>query len=99
MARALKLEATKPTGSNLLQQQERFYRFMEEYNHTRPHQGFEMKCPADLYERSPRKYEGLPTLTYPGHDKTLVSSKCGRASAPDEARSTSAELSPLKPWV
>lgn len=78
MHRTLKLEATKPTGSNLLQQQERFYRFMEEYNHERPHQALGMKCPADLYERSPRKYEGLPPLAYPGYDKTLIISNCGR---------------------
>jgi len=78
MHRTLKLEATRPTGSNLLQQQERFYRFMEEFNHERPHQALEMKCPADLYEKSPRPYEGLPELTYPGHDKTLIISNCGR---------------------
>ena len=51
---------------------------MEEYNHERPHQALEMKCPAELYEKSPRPYEGLPELTYPGHDKTLVISNCGR---------------------
>jgi putative transposase len=78
MHRTLKLEATRPPGATLLQQQDRFYRFMEEYNHERPHQALGMKSPADLYEPSPRKYRGVPPLTYPGHDKTLIISNCGR---------------------
>ncbi len=34
----LKKEATKPASFNFLQQQERFDRFIEVYNHERPHQ-------------------------------------------------------------
>lgn len=78
MHRTLKLEATQPAGGNLLQQQERFFQFREEYNQERPHQALGMKCPAEVYERSPRTYEGLPVLTYPGFDKTLLVSNCGR---------------------
>jgi putative transposase len=78
MHRTLKLEATRPPGATLLQQQDRFYRFMDEYNHERPHQALGMRRPADLYAPSPRKYKGLPPLTYPGHDKTLIISNCGR---------------------
>jgi putative transposase len=78
MHRTLKLEATRPAGANLLQQQDRFYRFMDEYNQERPHQALAMKRPADLYEPSPRKYRGLPPLTYPDQDKTLIISSCGR---------------------
>ena len=37
-----------------------------------------MKCPGEVYERSPRTYAGLPALTYPGFDKTLLVSNCGR---------------------
>ncbi len=78
MHRTLKLEATRPPGDNLLQQQDRFYRFMDEYNHERPHQALEMKSPADLYTPSARKYKGLSPLTYPGHEKTMTISNCGR---------------------
>ena len=78
MHRTLKAEATQPAGSNLLQQQERFDDFRNEYNHERPHQALEMKCPADLYKPSPRTYQGLPDITYPGYEKTLLLSNCGR---------------------
>ena len=37
-----------------------------------------MKCPADVYEKSPRQYNGLTDITYPGFDKTLLISNCGR---------------------
>ena len=78
MHRTLKLEATRPVGSNLLQQQEKLYKFQEEYNEERPHQALAMKCPVQVYQKSSRKYEGLPDLTYPGFDKTLMVTNCGR---------------------
>lgn len=78
MHRTLKLEATRPSRSNLLQQQETFDEFREEYNHERPHQALSMKRPADLYMRSTRPYRGLPDITYPGYDKSLLISHCGR---------------------
>jgi len=78
MHRTLKLEATKPPASNLIQQQERFFSFMEEYNYHRPHQALEMKCPGDFYEKSPQPYRGLSDLTYPGFEKTLLVTNCGR---------------------
>lgn len=78
MHRTLKQEATQPAKANLLQQQERFYRFIKEFNCERPHQALEMKCPADLYAKSPRPYRGLPDVTYPGYDRTVLISNCGR---------------------
>lgn len=78
MHRTLKLEATKPPGVNLLQQQEKFYRFIKEYNHERPHQALGMKCPGEVYERSRKEYSGLSELTYPGFGKTLLITNCGR---------------------
>jgi putative transposase len=78
MHRTLKLEATNPSISNLLQQQERFDNFRKEFNYERPHQAIGMKCPATKYKKSVRKYEGLPDITYPGYDKTLMISNCGR---------------------
>ncbi len=34
--------------------------------------------PADLYSPSIRKYEGLPDVSYPFHDKTVTITNCGR---------------------
>src|SRR5215813_332961 len=67
----LKKEATKPTGENFLQQQEKFDAFIEEYNMERPHQGLQMKCPGELYVPSAKKYQGLPEIDYPFHDKIV----------------------------
>lgn len=78
MHRTLKFETTKPPGGNLLQQQELFDNFTKEFNFERPHQALEMKCPADVYKKSSRPYQGLPDVTYPGHDKSLLISNCGR---------------------
>lgn len=46
----LKKEATKPAGKNFLQQQAKFDRFIECYNHERPHQALNMRYPAELYK-------------------------------------------------
>jgi putative transposase len=37
-----------------------------------------MLRPTDLYTPSTRKYEGLPDVSYPFHDKTLTITQCGR---------------------
>jgi len=78
MHRTLKLETTKPAAFNLLQQQEKFEKFKDEFNFERPHQALDMKCPADVYKKSKRPYQGLPDITYPGYDKTLLEASCGR---------------------
>lgn len=74
----LKKEATKPPGDNLLQQQETFDRFIDEFNTERPHQALEMKCPGEVYRPSPRPYRGLGEVTYPFHDRTITVTNCGR---------------------
>jgi putative transposase len=74
----LKREATKPPGDNLLQQQERFDQFVEEFNTERPHEALQMKYPGEVYTPSPRPYRGLPEVTYPFHDRTITVSNCGR---------------------
>ena len=38
-------------------------------------QGKKMKKPAQLYTPSSRKYEGLPDVSYPFHDKTVTVTK------------------------
>jgi transposase InsO family protein len=58
----LKQETTRPPGMNILQQQDRFDRFVREFNEQRPHQALAMKVPAELYTPSSRAYEGLPEL-------------------------------------
>jgi putative transposase len=78
MHRTLKLEATKPPSSNLLQQQETFFSFVDAYNQERPHQALEMRCPREVYRRSSRPYAGLSDLTYPGCEKTVLITNCGR---------------------
>src|SRR5436853_4778156 len=65
----LKKEATRPPGMNSLQQQGRFDAFVQEFNTERPPEALGIKCPAELYTASPRRYDGLPELTYPVHDR------------------------------
>jgi len=74
----LKKEATKPAGENLLQQQETFDRFTQEFNIERPHEALEMKCPNEIYRLSSRPYKGLEELSYPFHDRTITVTNCGR---------------------
>jgi putative transposase len=74
----LKQGTTKPPGTTLLQQQDKFEDFIHEYNYERPHQTSGMMRPADLYTPSTRKYEGLPDVSYPFHDKTVTITNCGR---------------------
>jgi transposase InsO family protein len=78
MHKTLKAEATKPPCSNILSQQERFDSFRNVFNAERPHQGIEMKTPADLYVPSEKRYNDfLEPLDYPEWDYTLRVSKCG----------------------
>lgn len=75
----LKKEATKPPGQNLLQQQEKFDTFINEFNTQRPHQAINMKYPNELYQPSSKPYKGLQDLNYPFHDRTITVTNCGRA--------------------
>ncbi|MEA2903082.1 MAG: hypothetical protein QOI12_469 [Alphaproteobacteria bacterium] len=74
----LKKEATRPPGSNSLQQQARFDAFVHELNAERPHEALAMKCPAELYSASPRRHDGLPELAYPFHDRDILVTACAR---------------------
>lgn len=89
----LKKEATKPAGTNLLQQQEKFDSFIEEFNTQRPHQALEMKCPNEVYKPSSRPYKGLGELRYPFHDRTITVTICGRISIHDKKINLSSALS------
>ncbi|MBD3647293.1 MAG: IS481 family transposase [Pseudomonadales bacterium] len=74
----LKREATQPAGFNFLQQQERFDRFIEVYNHDRPHQALGGRYPGELYTASTRPYRPPDDPEYPWHDRTLRVTECGR---------------------
>jgi transposase InsO family protein len=74
----LKQETTRPPGANLLQQQEHFDRFRDEFNKERPHEALDMKCPAEVYQTSAKPYNGLPDIDYPFHDKEILVTACGR---------------------
>jgi len=78
MPLTLKKEATKPAAGNFLQQQARLDKFIEIFNNERSHDALDMKCPAEVYQPSPRPYTGLPDIDYPLHDKTIVFTRCGR---------------------
>ena len=54
MHRTLKMEATRPSASNFLQQQAKFDAFVHEFNNERPHEALDMKFPADIYKFSTR---------------------------------------------
>jgi transposase InsO family protein len=74
----LKKEATRPPNLNILQQQGRFDAFVQEFNAERPHEALDMKCPAQMYAASLRRYGGLPELSYPFHDRDVLVTACGR---------------------
>jgi len=66
MRRTLKEEATTPPQSDFRAQQRVFDRFMQEYNHVRPHEALGQLTPASVYTPSPRRYPlRLPTIEYP----------------------------------
>src|SRR6202035_4779886 len=74
----LKKEATRPPGFNSLQQQDRFDAFVHEFNAERPHEALDMRRPAELYTVPTRRYDGLPELSYPFHDRDIIVTACGR---------------------
>jgi hypothetical protein len=83
MHRTLKAETTRPARTNLLQQQERFDAFVEEFNKDRPHEALEMKRPAEVFVPSTRPHPAqLPDLAYPMHDDVLRVNRHGHLRVP-----------------
>lgn len=65
MHRTLKLEAVDPTASDRREQQERFDRFVYDYNNYRPHEALNNQPPVDYYKKSTRPYpEKIPSIEY-----------------------------------
>jgi putative transposase len=87
MHRTLKQETTRPPAANLLQQQERFDRFVEVFNQQRPHEALGQKPPASVYQRSTRAFPtSLPEPEYPMHDLTVVVGNAGHIRLPGFGR-------------
>jgi transposase InsO family protein len=78
MHRTLKQETARPPAANALQQQQRFEAFAEEFNSQGPHEALDMRSPADVYTPAPRRYHGLPDVSYPLHDRDALVTACGR---------------------
>jgi putative transposase len=74
----LKIETTRPPADNILQQQERFDKFIQVFNQERPHQALGQTTPATKYAPSPRAFpDPLEPLGYPLHDEVRTISSCG----------------------
>lgn len=77
----MKAETARPPRSNLLQQQECFDDFVDEFNRERPHEALGMKRPAQIYKASPRKMPAvLPAPNYPEHDDVIAISGIGNVN-------------------
>lgn len=73
MHRTLKRETSRPARANLLQQQERFDKFITEFNEVRPHEALQQKTPSDVYQSSPLPMPArVPLPEYPFHDDVLT---------------------------
>jgi hypothetical protein len=44
----------------------------------RPHEALAMQSPAERYSASSRRYDGLPEIAYPLHDREVLVTACGR---------------------
>jgi putative transposase len=66
--RVLKAETARPPAPNGAAQQQRFRRFVREYNDERPHEALDDQPPATRYEASRRALpRRVPPVDYPGH--------------------------------
>lgn len=66
----LKREAMDVAEASQADQQRRFDRFRQEYNHQRPHEALAQKPPASLYVKSPRPLPArIPEPAYPDDAK------------------------------
>ena len=74
-------ETAKPAAKTILQQQDRFDLFIDEFNHKRPHEALKMKRPAAVYTPSKRPMPtALPELDYADFDDVVRVTKNGYAT-------------------
>jgi putative transposase len=82
----LKRETTRPAGANLLQQQERFDRFVDEFNRERPHEALGQVPPASRYLTSDRKMpERVADFEYPLDDEVRTVTRSGHVDLKSHA--------------
>ena len=61
----LQQATASPPAANWRQQQQRFDRFRQQYNHERPHEALGMMAPGQIYEASGQPWPSrLPEMTY-----------------------------------
>jgi len=78
MHRTLKARAISPAAANLLQQQERFDDFVEEFNQVRPHEALGDETPGSVYKMSNQRLPPtIPEPEYPLHQWTARVYPCG----------------------
>jgi hypothetical protein len=71
MHRVYKAEVASPPAATPRGQQQRTTRFVDYYNHHRPHEALAQRVPAEFYRKSRRRYRGrLPELRYRSHWRT-----------------------------
>ena len=64
----LKAHTARPPAPNCAAQQQRFRRFVREYNEERPHEALDDQPPASCYAPARRSLPGrVPPVDYPGH--------------------------------
>lgn len=74
----LKQETTLPPALSLRRQQQRFDRFIPEYNDERPHEALGGRVPSELWRPSTRAYNEHPAgPEYPAHWEKRVVKKTG----------------------
>ena len=87
MHRTLKAETTRPPGKTLLQQQERFDRFRDEFNIERPHEALDDDTPGSRHVPSERAYPThLEDPVYPLHDDVCRVTPSGHIRVPTSAK-------------
>jgi len=67
MHRTLKYDAIKPPADNILQQQEKFDKYIQIYNFERPHEALNQCTPGSIYKKSGKKFKEK-IIDYPNHD-------------------------------
>src|SRR4029079_14682434 len=79
--RLLKAETARPPAPNCTAQQQRFRRFVRQYNEERPHEALADQPPASCYAASRRSLPArVQPVDYPGHMQVRLVSSNGCAS-------------------
>jgi putative transposase len=79
--RVLKADTARPPAPNCAAQQQRFRRFVREYNEERPHEALDNQPPAMTYEPSRRPLpRRVPPIDYPSHQEVRLVSSNGCVS-------------------